>query len=69
VALVRRQDKQEIKPMMPDRSRYANNPTITIEYDCRGKRTTKDFACVYEARRFYFNKTKANKNPKLIKGE
>lgn len=55
--------------MMPDRSRYTNNPTITIEYDCRGKRTTKDFTCVYEARRFYFNKTKANKNPKLIKGE
>ncbi|MEQ8637155.1 hypothetical protein [Gimesia maris] len=55
--------------MMPDRSRYTNNPTITVEYDCRGQRKTKDFKCVYEARRFYLTKDKANKNPKVIKGD
>ena len=54
--------------MMPERSRYKNNPTITVEYDCRGQRKTKEFTCVYKARRFYLDKHKSNKNPKVIKG-
>ncbi len=55
--------------MMPDRSRYTNNPTISIEYDCRGQRKVKTFACPYEARRFYTTKARQGKNPKIIKGE
>ena len=52
--------------MMPDRSRYSNNPTITIEYDCRGARKRKEFPCPYEARRFYIARHKSGHNPTII---
>ena len=41
---------------------------IEVEYDCRGKRASKSFTKLYEARSFYVMKFKAGRNPK-IKGE
>ena len=44
---------------------------VAVEYDKmqRGKiiRARKEFACMYEARRFYAAKFKANRNPSVKK--
>ena len=36
-------------------------PAVKVEYDCRGKRTTKTFKDAYAARRFYAAKLRAGK--------
>lgn len=38
----------------------------TVEYDCRGHRTTKTLPDAYKARQFYTAKAKAGKNPKVV---
>jgi hypothetical protein len=43
------------------------NMTTTVEYDCRGGRTTKTFSDVFAARRFYSAKYKSGHNPKIVK--
>jgi len=40
---------------------------VRIEYDSRGKRSSKTFTDHYAARRFYAAKDKAGKHPKVIK--
>ena len=52
--------------MLPERSRYTNNPTISIEYDRHGTRAIKTFTNLYESRRFYIAKDKAGKNPTIV---
>ena len=42
-------------------------PGVNIEYDCRGKRVEKHFDDAYEARRFFAEKLKLGKNPKVKK--
>jgi len=42
-----------------------SNLTITVEYTSRNLRATKTFTCSYEARRFYTQKFKQNKNPSI----
>lgn len=44
-------------------------PDVTVEYDSRGKRTTKTFSCMYAARRFYTAKAKSGHNPKIARAE
>ena len=44
-------------------------PKVAVEYDSRGTRATKTFDDAFAARRFYAAKLKANKNPKIKKGE
>lgn len=41
-------------------------PEVTVEYDCRGKRTTKHFTDAHQAKRFYTTKERAGKRPKLV---
>jgi len=41
------------------------SPTVTVEYDCRGKRVTKTFDDAYAAKQFYIEKYKAGRNPKV----
>jgi len=41
-------------------------PAVTIEYDCRGERTTKTFKCAYAGRRFYTSKFKSGHNPHIV---
>lgn len=43
-------------------------PPVTIEFDKRGRRTTKEFANPHEAKRFYVQKDHAGKNPKIVRG-
>jgi len=43
-------------------------PAVVVEYDCRGKRKSKQFCDPYEARRFWIAKEKAGRNPKCKKG-
>ena len=43
-------------------------PSVTIEYDSRGKRVSKAFADAYAARRFYITKSREGKNPHIITG-
>jgi hypothetical protein len=50
----------------PSRFQIPNDPVV-IEYDSRGKRVTKTFSSAYAARRFWMEKDKAGKNPKVIK--
>jgi hypothetical protein len=52
--------------MLPDRSRYTNNPTITVEYDRHGTRVIKTFTNLYASRRFYIAKDKAGKSPTIV---
>lgn len=52
--------------MMPDRSRYTTNPTVTIEYDRHRTRATKTFTDLYASRRFYIAKDMAGKNPTIV---
>ena len=40
---------------------------VTIEYDSRGTRVTKEFRDAYASRRFYTAMHKAERNPKVIK--
>jgi len=40
-------------------------PSVIVEYDCRGRRKEKKFDNVYEARRFYVQKLRQGKNPKV----
>jgi hypothetical protein len=42
-------------------------PSVAIEYDCRGSRATKVFTSdnAYKARSFYSKKLIAGKNPKV----
>lgn len=42
-------------------------PGCSVQYDKNGQRVTKAFADVYAARRFYVEKLKAGKNPKVLK--
>ena len=42
-------------------------PPIAVEYDCYGKRKTKEFADPYEARQFWISKSKDGKNPNVKK--
>lgn len=44
-------------------------PEVTIEYDCRGHRVTRHFVNAWEGRSFYVAKSKAGKNPKVVKEE
>jgi hypothetical protein len=41
-------------------------PSVIIEYDVRAARQRKLFSSPYEARRFYVQKDKAGKNPKVL---
>lgn len=46
------------------------SPPVIVEYDIQdGKRVQKEFSDPYEARRFYVNKLKNNKNPQVRKVE
>jgi hypothetical protein len=40
--------------------------SVTVEYDCRGKRVRKVFTASQTARAFYAAKLKGGKNPKVI---
>lgn len=40
-------------------------PALVIDYDCRGKRISKEFQDAYLARRFYARKLKDGRNPKI----
>ena len=42
------------------------SPSVTIEYDCNGKRATKFFDVAYKARVFYAMKYKLGKNPQVV---
>ena len=44
-------------------------PSVVVEYDCRGRRATKQFDDAYAARRFYASKFKSGKNPVVKRGE
>jgi len=44
------------------------NVAVNVEYDCYGKRVSKSFTKLYEAKRFYIMKFKADRNPKIQKG-
>lgn len=44
-------------------------PSVVVEYDCRGRRATKQFDDAYAARRFYTQKFKQGKNPVVKRGE
>ena len=46
-----------------------NKPAGSVEYDCRGKRATKEFEDANAAKRFYATKDKAGKNPKVVNPE
>lgn len=41
-------------------------PPVTVEYDTRGKRTTRTFTDAYAARQFYCAKAKAGKRPRVV---
>lgn len=41
-------------------------PGVGVEYDCRGERAVKHFDDPYQARRFYGQKLKAGRNPKVV---
>ncbi len=44
-------------------------PSVAVEYDCKGKRKTKEFGTdAYAAKRFYQAKLKAGKHPCIKKG-
>lgn len=43
-------------------------PSVTVEYDSRGKRVSKYFTDAYAARKFYINKFREGKNPHIITG-
>ena len=43
-------------------------PSVTVEYDSRGKRVSKEFTDAYAARRFYITKSREGKNPHIITG-
>jgi hypothetical protein len=43
-------------------------PAVDVEYDARGKRTTKHFEDANEAKAFYVAKEKAGKNPRVVAG-
>ena len=44
-------------------------PSVAVEYDCKGKRKTKECGQdVYAAKRFYQLKLKAGKHPCIKKG-
>lgn len=43
-------------------------PAVSIEYDARGKRTTKSFDDAYKARSFYAQKMKEGKQPAVVAG-
>ena len=42
------------------------SPSVTIEYDCNGKRATKLFEQAHKARSFYGKKFAAGKNPRVV---
>lgn len=44
----------------------ADDLQVTVEYDSRGKRTTKHFEDVYAGKRFYIAKMKDGKNPAVV---
>lgn len=46
--------------------RYPIQPVV-IEYDARGQRVRKSFDDAYEARRFWIQKDKAGRNPRVVK--
>lgn len=41
--------------------------SVTVEYDCNGKRQRKNFASPYAGRTFYIAKSMQGKNPKIVK--
>ncbi|WP_425397470.1 hypothetical protein [Aeoliella sp.] len=45
-----------------------DKPAVVIEYDCRGRRTSKTFTDEFAARRFYATKLKSGCNPRVCKG-
>ena len=44
-------------------------PPVSVEYDCRGKRATKEFEDANAAKRFYATKDQLGKNPKVLETE
>lgn len=48
------------------RDRLANS--VIVEYDAPGGRRKKEFTEAHRSKRFFLNKEKAGKNPKIIKG-
>lgn len=44
----------------------ANELTVTVEYDSRGKRVTKHFEDVFAGRRWFLAKERDGKNPKVV---
>ena len=54
--------------MNEQRSISNRMPRVEVEYDCRGKRKTREFGDdVFAARRFWIAKDRAGKNPKVKK--
>lgn len=47
--------------------RVAPPKSVTVEYDCRGRREQKTFTDVFKARSFYTQKFKAGLNPRFVK--
>ena len=44
-------------------------PRVVVEYDCRGERRSKTFDDPYQARRFYCQKDKAGRHPRVRSAE